>query len=210
MNKVNLNSTSPFCSPLRELRQLSTPLLNTMGERERFRVLLQDVSSEMEQVADLQIHDLKSYFKPSTQTSALHLSQHFQTRLPSLAICFHCCTTICLYFLWGWSRLSEQIPPLPHEVALLSKYSNEPALKWINVVLIWSVQRHLTVSFSTKYTAFLFAEFICHLPVSVHLHSLLLHYVCNEFSFVHCREITQSSHKGCFLFPHPITQKQRL
>lgn len=77
MTKVNLNTTSPFCSPPCDLRQLSTHLLNTVGERERLRVLLQDTSSEMEQGADLQIRDLKSCFKPSTQTSALHLSQHF-------------------------------------------------------------------------------------------------------------------------------------
>jgi len=146
----------------------------------------------------------------SAQTSALHLSQHFQTRLPSLAICCHYCTSVRSRFPWGWSRLSERIPPLPREAARLSNSSNKPALKWTNVVLIWSVLRHLTVSFSAKYTVFLFTEFICHLPVSAHLHSLLLHDVCNEFSFVRCRAISQSSRKFCFLFPHPITQKQRL
>ena len=147
MNKVNLNTVSPFCSPICDLRQLSTHVLNPMGERERLDVLLQDISSDMEQVADLQIRDLKSYFKPSTQTSAPHLSQHFQPRLPSLAICCHYCTTACSHFLWGWSRVSEQIPPLPRKVALISKCHNEPALKWINVVLIWSVQTPYCVIF---------------------------------------------------------------
>lgn len=192
VNKVNHDTTSPVCFPTRDLRQLSTHLLNTTGERERLHVLLQDTSSEMEQVADLQICGLKSYFKPPPKPVLCIFPRNFRTGLPSLAICCHYCPAVRSDLPWGWSRLSEQIPPLPRKVALLSEDRNEPGLKSINVILIWSVQRHLTVSFSTKYTVFLFAEFICHLPVSVHLHSLLLHYVCNEFSFLHCREISPS------------------
>lgn len=77
VNKVNHDTTSPVCFPTRDLRQLSTHLLNTTGERERLHVLLQDTSSEMEQVADLQICGLKSYFKPPPKTSALHLPPKF-------------------------------------------------------------------------------------------------------------------------------------
>lgn len=98
MNKVNVNTIPPFCSPACDPRQLSTHLLNTVGERERPRVLLPDISSALEQAADVPIHDLNSYFDPSTQTSALHLSQRFQTTFPSLPICSHCCTAVCSYF----------------------------------------------------------------------------------------------------------------